>query len=163
MGKHLPPLLAVVALAAIPGVAAQAQARPLVPFAGAAVIYPIPQGSIDTPTAAAHAGASAAAAYLDTLSPAALAKAGGAKLAATASGPGTFTFVLSARVHGKTVVIGKGSRTAGAAGAITVKVTLSKAGKAALAGAKGKLKVTVMATFKPKHGRAQTARSSATL
>src|ERR1700689_1048247 len=100
---------------------------------------------------------------LGTLSPAPLAAAGGTKLEATTSGAGTFTFVLTARVHGKTVVIGKGSKTVGGGGAITIKITLTKAGKAALKGAKGAFEVTVVATFKSKHGKAKTAKSTATL
>ena len=89
--------------------------------------------------------------------------AGGFKLGGSAPGPGTFSFLLIARVNGKTVVIGRGSKTVGSAGALTVKLTLTKAGKAALAGAKGKLKVTVAASFKPTHGKATTAKGTATL
>jgi hypothetical protein len=173
MGKRLPSLVAIlvptarialIALFALPAVAPAAQVRSSGSSASAAALYPIPPAPTPTtPAAAAHAGAGAVAAHLATLSPAALAATGGATLSVTASGPGTFTFVLTARIHGRTVVIARGSRTAGAAGAITIKLTLTKAGKAALATAKGRLKVTVAATFKPKHGKAGTARSTASL
>ena len=157
MSKHTTSLLAILALAAVPGVASAAQAQPSEPSAGIAALYPIPPAP--TPAAAAQAAVD----YLGTLSPAALAAAGGTKLEATTSGAGTFTFVLTARVHGKTVVIGKGSKTVGGGGAITIKITLTKAGKAALKGAKGAFEVTVVATFKSKHGKAKTAKSTATL
>lgn len=160
MGKHLLSLFAILALSLVLFVAPEAQARPA---ARASSLYPIPTVPAANPAAAAHAGVGAAATYLATLTPAALAHTGGPKLGATTSGSGTFTFVLTAKIHGKTVVIGRGSKTAGGAGAITVKLTLTKAGKVALASAKGKLKITVVATFKPKHGASKTAKSTVTL
>ena len=129
--------------------------------ANAAALYPIPP--THTPAAAAHAAASAAASYLATLSPGALGATGGPSLGGNAPGPGTLTFVFTALVHGKTVMIARGSKTVGHAGALTIKLTLTKAGKSALAGATGKFVVTVAATFKPKHGKAKTSRSTATL
>jgi hypothetical protein len=161
MGKHLPSLAVILALSVFPAVAPEALARPSGPAAGAATLYPIPPAH--TPAASVHASVAAAAAYLGTLSPAALGARGGVQLGATASGPGTFTFTITARVHGKTVVIGTGRKTTGRAGALSVKLTLTKAGRAALAGAGRKLTVTVLATFKPKHGKAKTAKSAATL
>lgn len=161
MGKRLASLLAICALSgALTGVA---QARPAVPSAGAAALYPIPPGSVNTPAGAVHTAASAAAAALDKLSPAALLAKDGVKLSATTPGPGVFTFVLTARVHGKTVVIGRGSKTVDGAETITVKLVLTQAGKTALGAAKGKLRVTVQATFRPKHGKAKTAKSAAAL
>jgi hypothetical protein len=157
MSKYFLAFLAVLSLAALSSIAAEA--APVGPSARAAVLYPIPPGSGSTGTNAAGP----AAAYLAKLSPAALAATGGLKLPAKTSSPGTFTFVLSAKVHGKKVVIGTGSKTAGRAGAITVRVTLTKAGKAALAGAKGKLSITVTAIFKPKHGKTATAKRTVTL
>src|ERR1700689_1077913 len=126
MSKHTTSLLAILALAAVPGVASAAQAQPSEPSAGIAALYPIPPAP--TPAAAAQAAVD----YLGTLSPAALAAAGGTK-------------------------------TVGGGGAITIKITLTKAGKAALKGAKGAFEVTVVATFKSKHGKAKTAKSTATL
>jgi hypothetical protein len=157
MGKYLIILLAVLSLAAVSGVAAET--APVGPSARAAVLYPIPPGSGSTGANAAGP----AAAYLAKLSPAALAATGGPKLRARTSGPGRFTFVLSAAIGGKTLTIGTGSKTAGRAGAITVKITFTKAGKAALAGAKGKLRLTVTAIFKPKHGKPETAKRTVTL
>jgi hypothetical protein len=61
------------------------------------------------------------------------------------------------------VVIGVGSKTVGHAGAITVKITFTKVGKAALISAKGKLHITVLATFKPKRGKTTTAKRTITL
>jgi hypothetical protein len=161
MSKQFTSLLATFALLAVVAAAPQAQARLPQHSAGAAALYPIPPAH--TPAVAVHASALAAAHYLATLSPSALAATGGLELNAGASGPGTFTFVLTARLHGRTIVIGKGSKAAGHAGALTIKLTLTKAGKSALAGANGKLVVTVAATFKPKHGKAKTSRSTATL
>jgi hypothetical protein len=147
---------------AAPTALASTQASPI---ARAAVAYPVPPGPgpAVTPAAAAHAAAGALAGALAKLTPAALAGKGAPKLAATAPGSGTFTVVLTARIHGKTVIIAKGSQTAGAAGALTLKLKLTKAGKAALKGAKGKLKVTVAASFKSTQGAAATAKSTVTL
>lgn len=164
MGKYLPSLAVILALAALPALAPEALALPSGPtanVASAATLYPIPPAH--TPAVSVHSSVAAAASYLGTLSPAALAASGGVQLGAAASGPGTFTFTITAKVHGKTVIIGTGRKTTGRAGALTVKLTLTKAGKAALAGAGGKLAVTVLATFKPKHGKAKTAKSTATL
>jgi hypothetical protein len=157
MGKYVISLLAILSLAAAPS--AGAQARPLQPPARAAGLYPIP--SVPSPTPAE--AAATAVAHLAKLSPAALAATGGPKLGAGAAGPGTFTFVLSTKIHGKTVVIGIGSKIAASAGAITVKIAFTKAGKTALIRAKGKLHMTVMATFKPKHGAVETAKKTVTL
>lgn len=161
MGKYLRSLAVILALAVLPAVASQAFARLPEPAAGAATLYPIPPAH--TPAASVHASVGAAAVYLGTLSPAALAASGGVQLGASASGPGTFTFTLTAKIHGKTVIIGTGRKTTGRAGALSIKLKLTKAGKLALAGAGGKLAVTVVATFKPKHGKAKTAKSSTTL
>lgn len=154
MGKYVISLLAVLSLVAAPGAVAQARTA-----AHGADLYPIPSASSPTPAAAV----SSAAVYLATLSPAALAATGGPKLSAETPGAGAFAFLLSARVHGRTVVIGTGSASAPAAGTVTVKIRLTKAGKAALKGAKGRLRVTVAASFKPEHGKAETARRVVTL
>jgi hypothetical protein len=164
MGKPLPSLAVILALILPVAVASEALASTAAPVAGAAsaaTLYPIPPAH--TPAVSVHSSVAAAASYLGTLSPAALAASGGVQLGASASGPGTFTFTITAKVHGKTVLIGTGRKSTGRAGALTIKLTLTKAGKAALAGAGGKLSVTVLATFKPKHGKAKTARGAATL
>jgi hypothetical protein len=155
MGKYVITLFTVVSLAA-PGVAAQA--RPVEP-ARTADLYPIPSAPSPTPAGAA----SAAVAYLAKLSPAALAATNGPKFGVDAPGAGTYTLVLSARVHGKTVVLATGSTNATAAGDTTVRIRFTKAGRAALAGAKGRLQITVAASFKPEHGRAKTASRSVRL
>jgi hypothetical protein len=155
MGKYVITFLAVLLLGAIPSAAVQA--APADHSARAAVLYPIPSAP-----GSSHA-AGPAAAYLATLSPKALDATGGPKLHARTSGPGTFTFVLSAEIHGKRVVIGTGSKTVERAGAITVKVTFTKAGKAALISARGKLQITVTAIFKPKRGKTTTAKRAVTL
>ena len=163
MHKSLTPLLAGLALFVLP-IAAPAACAQAQPSARAAAAYPIPPSSgASTPAAATRAAVGAAASYLASFSPAALAGKGAAELGATAPGAGTFTFVLTAKIHGKTVVIGRGSKATGAAGALTIKLTLTKAGKAALKGAKGKLKVTLAASFKPKQGKVATAKHTATL
>jgi hypothetical protein len=156
MGKYVTPFLAVLSLALASMSNVAAQARPVERSARAAALYPIPSAP------GARSSAAAAAAYLAKLSPAALAATGGPRLHARTSGPGTFTFVLSAEIHGKTVVIGAGSKTVGRAGAVTVKITFTTAGKAALTGG-GKLRITVVATFKPKHGKPKTSKSTVAL
>ncbi len=171
MGKHFTRLVAVPALAALAsaaliGVAPAAQAHRSGLPARAAAAYPIPSvpAPSTTPAAAARSGASSAVGYLGKLTPAALLAAGGSKLSASPSGPGTFKFVLTAKLHGKRIVIGSGSKTVDGAGAITVKLTLTTAGKHALKAAKGKkLKVTALASFTPRGGKAQTATATATL
>jgi hypothetical protein len=84
-------------------------------------------------------------------------------LTGTAAGPGTPKIVLTARIHGKTVVLGSGTSTTGSAGAITVKLLLSKAGKRALKDHKGKLQITVTATFTPTGGAAASSSDKVTL
>jgi hypothetical protein len=160
MNKHpITSLLSILALAAVPVVAPPALAHSSARTASA---YPIPPAST-TPAAAAHAGASAAAGDLAKLSPAALAHTGGLKLSVTAPGSGAFTFVLTAKIHGKTVIVGRAVKTVTGAGAVTLTLKLTKAGKAALGRAKGKLKLTVAVTFKPTHGGGATAKSKITL
>lgn len=158
MGKYVTVFLAVLslALASVSDVAAQAQTVER-SAAHTTALYPIPSAPGSRSSAAATA-----AAYLAKLSPAALAATGGPRLHAHTSGPGTLTFVLSAEIHGKTVVIGTGSKTVGRAGAVTVKITFTAAGKAALTGG-GKLRITVVATFKPKHGKPKTSKSTVAL
>lgn len=73
------------------------------------------------------------------------------------------TIVLSAKLHGKTIVIGTAKKTFGSAGAATIGLSLTKAGKIALKHHKGALKVTLTATFKPTQGKSATAKSKATL
>jgi hypothetical protein len=156
MGKYVVSLLAVVSLAT-PAVAAQA--RPVERSARTADLYPIPPASGPTPAGAAGA----AVAYLAKLSPAALAATNGPKLGVDTPGPGTFTLVLSARIHGKRVVIATGRTNAPAAEATTVRIRFTKAGRAALAGVKGRLLIVVVASFMPEHGKASTASRTVTL
>jgi hypothetical protein len=161
MSKYVVSFLAALALVVVPGVAAQA--RPSKNPARAADLYPIPPANSPTPAAGAHGAVSAAKTYLESLSPAALLATGGPQLEADASGPGTFTFKLTAKIHGKTVVIGTGTKTVGAAGAVTVKIKFTKAGKSAMGAASGKLHLTVAVSFKPKGGKTKTAKSTVTL
>lgn len=157
MGKYVISLLAVLSLVLAPS--AVAQVRTAEPPARAADLYPIPPAPSPTPAGAA----SAVVHYLAKLSPAALAATGGPKLGVDTPGPGTFTLVLNARIHGKTVVIATGSTNARTAGATTVKIRFTKAGRAALAGVKGRLQIAVVAIFTPEHGKAKTASRTVTL
>jgi hypothetical protein len=152
MKKYLVSFVAVAGLALAPAGTAVASTCP-----SGSTIYCVP--SAVTPTEAAHATSSAAAAALSKLKPAALAGKGGVTLSGTAAGPGTIKVLITARIHGKTVVIGSGTSTAGSAGLITVKLVLTKAGKRALKGHKGKLQITVSASFTPTGGKATTASS----
>jgi hypothetical protein len=157
-------LLALVAVSL--GVPVGALAAPAHSFgsqARGASLYPIPQAPPSTPGAAAHVSAGDAASALSGLTPAGLAAEGTVAFNAAVSGPGTLKFVLTAKIHGKTVVIGTGRETAGAAGTIAVKLKLTGAGKAALAGHKGQLRVTVSVVFKAQHGGKKTARAVAIL
>ena len=70
---------------------------------------------------------------------------------------------MSAKIHGKKMAIGTAGKTVSSAGAVTIELTLTQASKAVLAGANGKFVVIVVATFKPKHGKAKTSRSTAIL
>jgi hypothetical protein len=129
-----------------------------------ASLYPIPsQTPPSTPAAAAHVSAGDAASALSGLTPAGLAGEGTIAFDAAVSGPGTLKFVITAKIHGKTVVIGTGHETATAAGAIEVKIKLTGAGKAALKAHKGKLKVAVAVVFKAQHGGKKTANAEAVL
>jgi hypothetical protein len=129
--------------------------------ASASALYPIPPAVPATPAAAAHASASDVANELSGATPAALGK--GFQLHAAASGPGTISIVLSAKIHGKTVVIGTGHKTAGAAGSLDVALQLTRAGKSALAGHKGQLKITVLVVFHPQHGAKKSASAKVAL
>lgn len=159
MKRSLALLAAVAGLAAAPGSALAAPACSHGQPAGVAPLYCIPP----TPAAAASSNASAASSALSGLSASALAGKGSVQLHGAASGPGTVTIVITATIHGRVVTLGRGSQSATAAGGVAVKLTLTKAGKAALKGHKGKLKLTVTATFKPQHGAAKTAKGKATL
>lgn len=159
MNKSLVSLVVLAALAVSPAGASAASVCPPTGPGGTTPSYCIPPA---TPSAAAHASAKAAAAVLGGLTPSALASSP-AKLQGSASGPGVVSIVLTAKVHGRTVVLGSGSASTTAAGTVTIQLRFTRAGKSALSGAKGKLRVTVSATFKPKHGKAKTAKSTTTL
>jgi hypothetical protein len=163
MKRSLAPLVAFGVLAAVPGVASAAQTCQPGQTPGVPPLYCIPPAPPATPAAAAHATSAAGARYLSTLTPSALAGKGNIGLSAFASGPGTITIVLKAKLHGKTVIIGSAKVTVGAAGTSTIELSLTKAGKAALAHHKGALKVTLTSTFKPVHGKVATAKSQTTL
>jgi hypothetical protein len=164
MKRSLALLVVFGALAAMPGIASAASTCSPGQTPGTPPLYCVPPAPPVTPAAAAHDSASDAANYLSTLTPATLAAKGGAKLPAAASGKGTITIVLTAKIHGRIVVIGSGRATVGgASGEDFVKLILTKAGKAALKSHKGKLQVTVTATFKPKSGKPKSAKSRAML
>lgn len=131
------------------------------PRAVFASLYPIPPAAPSTPAAAAHTSASDVASQLSNTTPAALGK-GSIELQAAASGPGTISIVLSVKIHGRTVVIGSGHQTVGAAGALEVPLKLTSAGKSALAGHKH-LKLTVAVVFHPQHGAKKSTSVKATL
>jgi hypothetical protein len=151
MNRYLALFVVVAGLAAVPAGASAASTCP------PATLYCIP--SAGSPAEAAHDTSSAAAGYLSKLKPAALAGKGSVGLSGTASGPGTLKIVITAKLDGKTVVIGSGTSTTSSAGATTVKLVLTKAGKRALKGHKGKLQIIVTATFTPQGGKATTASS----
>jgi len=155
MKRYLVSFVAVAGLAAMPAGASAATVCP------PATLYCIPPAV--TPAEAAQATSSAAGRSLSKLKPAALAGKGGIALPGTASGPGTLEIVITAKIHGKTVVIGSGTSTTGSAGTTTVKLTLTRAGKRALKGHKGKLTITVTATFTPTGGTAATSSSKVKL
>jgi hypothetical protein len=151
MSRYLASFVAVVALAAMPASASAAST------CTPGTLYCIPPAV--TPAEAAHTTAGTAAGILSKLRPAALAGKGRVALSGTTSGPGTLKIVLTAKLHGKTVVLGTGVSTTGAAGTTTVEVALTKAGKRALKGQKGKLTITVTAAFTPKGGTAASSSS----
>jgi hypothetical protein len=131
--------------------------------AHAASLYEIPSAPPATPAAAAHVSASDVVGELSALTPGALAAKGGIALQAAASGPGALTVTVTAKIHGKTIVLGSGHQTASAAGSVVVKLTLTRAGKTALASHKGQLKVTVSVVFRAKQAGKRTARATGTL
>ena len=153
MKRYLASFVAVAGLAAMPVGASAATGCP------PATLYCIPPAPSGTPAEAAHSTSSAAARSLSKLTPGALAGKGGVGLPGTASGPGTLKIVITAKLDGKTVVIGSGTKTTGSAGTVTVKLVLTKAGKSALKGHKGKLQITVTATFTPQGGKATSSSS----
>ncbi len=149
-------------LALAPAGASAVPGHPLGHGALLASLYPIPPAAPSTPAAAAHVSASDVASELSGTTPAALGK-GVLELHAAASGPGTISIVLSVKLHGKTVVIGSGHETAGAAGSLDVALKLTAAGKSALASHKGRLKVTVVVVFHPQSGAKKSASLKTTL
>jgi hypothetical protein len=161
MKKSLTPLAVLALLSFAPAGAAAAPAHSPEQPALLAALYPIPPATPATPAAAAHVSASDVTNQLSGMTPAALGK-GVVELHAAASGPGTISIVLSARIHGKTVVIGSGHKTAGAAGTLEVAFKLTAAGKSALAGHKN-LKLTVAVVFHPQHGAKKTASAKVAL
>lgn len=161
MKRYLASLLAVAGLAAMPTSALAVSTCTPGQAPGVAPLYCIP--SVETPAEAARATSGAAAGDLSKLTPAALAGKGHVALPGAASGPGTLKIVITAKIHGRTVVLGSGEATTDSAGATTVKLMLTKAGKRALKGHKGKLSITVTASFAPKGGKTTTVSSKGTL
>jgi hypothetical protein len=154
MNKYLASLVVVAGLAAMPAGALATSACPL---------YCIPPAASTTPAEAAHATSGAAAGYLSKLTPAALAGKGHVAIPGAASGPGTVKIVITAKIHGKTVVLGSGEATTDSAGVVTVKLVLTKAGKRALKSREGKLPIVVTASFTPTGGKATTVSSKGKL
>jgi hypothetical protein len=163
MKKSPAALVVLLVLAATPAVASAASAGRSGRHAHVAALYEIPPTPPATPAAAAHVSASDVAGELSDLTSSALAAKGDVSLKAAASGPGALTVVVTAKIHGKTVVIGSGHQTASAAGSVSVKLTLTRAGKIALAGHNGQLKVTVSVVFRAKHAGKRTASATGTL
>lgn len=131
--------------------------------AHSASLYRIPTPPA-TPAAAAHMSASDVAGELSDLTPHALAAKGGIALGAAVSGPGALTVVVTAEIHGGAVVIGSGHRIATTVGAVSVKLTLTQAGKTALATYDGgRLRVTVSVIFRAQHTAKRTASARGTL
>jgi hypothetical protein len=163
MKRSLAPLVVFGALAATSGIASAAPTCQPGQTPGTPPLYCIPPAPPATPAAAARATSAAGTHYLSTLTPSGLAAKAKIELSAFASGPGTITIVLKAKLHGKIVLIGMGKLTVSASGSSTIELSLTKAGKTALAHRKGALTVTLAATFKPTSGKAATAKSKATL
>jgi hypothetical protein len=163
--KRSPTTLAVLllALAAAPANASGAAVHRPGQRAHVASLYRIPPVPPATPAAAAHVSVSDVAGELSNLTPSALVGKDGAVLHAAASGPGALTIVVSTVIDGRTVVIGSGRRIAAAAGTIAVKLTLTRAGKVALASSTGQLKVTISIVFRAKHAGKRRASATSTL
>jgi hypothetical protein len=163
--KKSPTTLAVLllALSAVPANASAAAVRRPGQRAQVASLYRIPPAPPTTPAAAAHVSASDVAGELSNLTPSAMIGKGGATLHAAASGPGAFTIVVSSVIDGRTVVIGSGHRIVTAAGTTSVELMLTRAGKVALAGHTGRLKVTISIVFRAKHAGKRTASATSTL
>lgn len=159
MSKYVASLAVAAGLVAMPAGASASSVCPPGQPSGVAPLYCVPI----SPAEAAHSTARSAAGYLAKLRPAALAGKGSVSLSGTAAGPGTIKIVLTAKIHGMNVVIGSGEKTTGSAGATTVKLMLTRAGRNALRTHKGKLKVTVTTTFTPTGGTAATASTKVTL
>jgi hypothetical protein len=159
MKKYLASFAVVAGLAAIPAGASAAATCLPGQTPGVAPLYCIP-ATTETSAEAAQATSGVAAGDLSKITPAALAGKGHLTLPGTAAGPGTVKIVITAKIHGKTVVLGSGETTTDSAGAVTVKLTLTKAGKKALKRHKGKLPVTVTASFAPKGGGKGSSASS---
>jgi hypothetical protein len=158
MSKYLASIFAGLSIAVVLGVPAASANQ----SAGRlSALYPIP--STSTPASAAQSTAEAATTGLAALTPAVLAHKHSLLLVASASGPGTITVVLTAKIGGRTVVIGTAKKTTTGAGTGKVKLILTKSGKAALAKQKSKLHITVTTTFTPKQGKAGKSTSTGVL
>jgi hypothetical protein len=157
------PVVLLLVLSAAPAGASAAAARRSGQGAHVASVYHVPPPPPATPAAAAHVSASDVAGELSDLSPSALVAKGGVALHAAASGPGALTIVVSAVIHGRAVAIGSGHRIATAAGTVSIELTLTRAGKVALASRTGQLKVTVSVVFRAKHAGKRTASATSTL
>jgi hypothetical protein len=159
-------LAAPVILAVASIVSASASAAPThspAQSARSAALYPIPPALPSTPTASVRVSASNVVSALTGMTPVALAAKGAIEFDAVVSGPGTLEFVLTAKLHGKTVVIGKDRETVRAAGRVAAKIALTGAAKAALARRKGQLRVTVSVVLEGRHGGQKTASAVAML
>jgi hypothetical protein len=137
-------LLSAVLLSGVPATAWGASTCPPDQTSGRPPLYCVP------PTGGASSGpapiARAASAALSRLSRSELLAKGGIALSSSLSGPGRVTVTITARLAGHTVVIGRGAGTAGAAGVVKLKIALTKAGRSALRGHKGKLQLKISAS-----------------
>ncbi|HST55717.1 MAG TPA: hypothetical protein VLJ42_07465 [Solirubrobacteraceae bacterium] len=159
MKKHVVSLLVIGAavVTAAPAVGAAPACQPG-QTPGAAPLYCVPASTPETATAASRGTSKA----LSKLKLSQLQAKQRVSLPVVFAAPGTLTVTVSARLGGRTVVIGRATATSTNAGAATVKLVLSKAGRAALKQHQGALTLSVSATFKPADGGVTTKATSKT-
>ena len=87
---------------------------------------------------------------------------GTATIRCTATGAGVVNLLATARVGRKRIVVGRVRRTVSAPGAFTLKLTPSRAAKAALR-ARPKLRTTLRISFTPTGGRTAVQNRTVTL
>jgi hypothetical protein len=153
MPKLLAPLLAIAALAIAPAAATAATTCPPGTSNPAYCTTDVPAAATDNAKETVSA--------IKKASVASFLKQGSLPTKVDAAGPGTVTLKVTAKMKGKTVVLGTFKATFESAASNTkVKIKLTAAGRKALKKQTSSVKLTVTSSFKPKGSKTSATKTS---